>query len=54
MVETWDAFPLDVQVGDTFTMHAGCAKSRTACAAYDNINHYGGYDHIPGQLYGGF
>ncbi len=53
LVELWDPLPLDITVGDTLQIHAGCAHTRAACAAYGRISAYGGYDHIPGQLYGG-
>ncbi len=51
LVELWDPFPLDLEDGDTFSIHAGCAHTRAACAAYANAVHYGGYDHVPGQTY---
>lgn len=53
LVELTEPFCLDVEVGDTFTMHAGCARNRAACAGYDRLNSYSGYDYTPGELYGG-
>lgn len=51
-LETWDSLPLDVQVGDTMQVHAGCARTRAACDEYDNLVHFGGYDKVPGSGYG--
>ena len=51
LVELWQPMPLDIAVGDTLQIHAGCARTRAACAAYSNIDHYGGYDHTPGENY---
>lgn len=51
LVELWDPMPLAVQAGDQLEIHAGCQKTRAACAAYNNINHFGGYDHVPGATY---
>ena len=38
--------PFDIQVGDFFAAHPGCAKTRTACASFDNIDRYPGFDFV--------
>ena len=40
--------PNDIQIGDTFTIFQGCAKTPTACKAYSNIENYGGFPFVPG------
>jgi uncharacterized phage protein (TIGR02218 family) len=39
-------FPFDIAVGDNFNVLAGCKKNRADCAAYDNIDRYGGFDFV--------
>lgn len=53
LIELIEGFSLDVEVGDTFIMHAGCARTRTACSAYGRLVSFSGYDYTPGELYGG-
>lgn len=41
----------DIQVGDTFTVHYGCDKSRSltkGCMLFDNMINYGGHPEVPG------
>lgn len=37
------------QVGDTLTVKQGCAKTRTACKAFDQILNNGGFPDAPGS-----
>lgn len=53
LVEMVTAFPFDIQVGDTLTIHAGCQLTRAACKAYNNVNRFPGFDFTPGELLGG-
>ncbi|CDX26635.1 hypothetical protein MPL3356_60474 [Mesorhizobium plurifarium] len=53
LVELAEGFSLDVEVGDTFVMHGGCARTRPVCVANGRKNNFSGYDHTPGELYGG-
>jgi uncharacterized phage protein (TIGR02218 family) len=39
-------FPFDIAVGDDFQVLAGCRKNRADCAAYNNIDRYGGFDFV--------
>ena len=39
-------FPFDIEVGNGFNILAGCKKNRTDCAAYNNIDRYGGFDFV--------
>jgi hypothetical protein len=39
-------FPFDIEAGDDFNVLAGCKKNRADCAAYDNIDRYGGFDFV--------
>ncbi len=41
--------PFTVAVEDTFTLAPGCAKSREACIAYDNILNFRGFPDLIGQ-----
>ncbi|TJW14468.1 MAG: DUF2163 domain-containing protein [Mesorhizobium sp.] len=53
LVELVEGFSLDVEVGDTVLMHGGCARTRAVCVANGRKNSFSGYDHTPGELYGG-
>lgn len=53
LVELVEGFSLDVEVGDSFTMHGGCARTRAVCVANGRKNNFSGYDYTPGELYGG-
>jgi uncharacterized phage protein (TIGR02218 family) len=46
MVEMVTDFPFDIEAGDAFAILAGCRKNRADCAAYNNINRYGGFDFV--------
>lgn len=41
--------PFDIQVGDTFTIRKGCAKTLAACKAYGNVVNHRGFPTIPGE-----
>lgn len=49
----WELPPNTVQVGDTFTVTAGCHKRRAedCVTVYDNAYNYRGFDTIPGTDY---
>ncbi|PWJ88349.1 putative phage protein (TIGR02218 family) [Mesorhizobium loti] len=53
VVKMVTGFPLDIEVGDTLTIHAGCPLTRDGCISFNNINRYPGQDHTPGELLGG-
>lgn len=53
LVELIEGLSLDVHVGDAFLMHGGCARTRAVCVANGRKNNFSGYDHTPGELYGG-
>ena len=41
----------EIQVGDTYTVHVGCDKSRSAltgCKFFDNVINFGGHPEVPG------
>ena len=48
----FEAFPLEVQVGDTFTLAPGCPRTREACRdTFANLANFRGYGvFIPGAL----
>jgi uncharacterized phage protein (TIGR02218 family) len=46
LVEMVTDFAFDIEVGNAFSILAGCRKNRTDCAAYNNINRYGGFDFV--------
>jgi uncharacterized phage protein (TIGR02218 family) len=37
-----------IQVGDTFNVIRGCAKSASACGAYGNLDNFRGFQFVPG------
>lgn len=40
--------PDAVQVGDTYSVIAGCDKNLSTCVAYSNVVNFRGFPHIPG------
>jgi len=40
---------LDISVGDTFTIIAGCDRRFSTCQAYGNVNNFRGFPYIPGN-----
>ena len=49
LFELFEAFPFDIQVGDTYEAQAGCDKSLTICVErFDNIQNRRAEDNIPG------
>jgi uncharacterized phage protein (TIGR02218 family) len=48
-VKTFLTFPFDIAATDTFTIYAGCAKSRAACIVWDNIRNFRGFADVPHQ-----
>lgn len=42
-----EPFKLQVSEGDTFTFWRGCAKTTTACSAYNNIDNFRGFPFLP-------
>ncbi len=48
--EVFDAFPFDIEAGDTYEASAGCDKSLTLCRdKLDNVNNRRAEDFIPGM-----
>jgi uncharacterized phage protein (TIGR02218 family) len=43
----WEPMLLTVDVGDTFTVIAGCPRTRAACITFGNILNYPGFDQKP-------
>lgn len=48
-IETYDAFFYPPQIGDTFTIVAGCQKRLQDCKAYNNVINFGGFSYVPTQ-----
>lgn len=49
LFDLWTPTIADVQVGDTFDVLQGCAKTSAACQSYGNIRYMQGFPHIPGK-----
>lgn len=47
--ELFTSLASDPVIGDTFTIRDGCAKSRAACMAHDNIINFRGFPEVPGS-----
>jgi uncharacterized phage protein (TIGR02218 family) len=48
-VELWEPMGLDIAVGDTFTIHAGCDKSKATCRdKFANVINFRGEPEVPG------
>lgn len=48
-VNLWDPTPFDIEVGDTFTVVAGCDKLFKTCKAkFNNFQRFRGFPHVPG------
>lgn len=48
-IELLRSLPFSLQIGDTCTGHAGCAKTETACKNYGNFVNYGGFPYPKSQ-----
>lgn len=49
-VSLWDPTPLEIIVGDTYSIRAGCDKRWATCKAkFSNQNNFRGFPHIPGS-----
>tara|TARA_R110002126_G_scaffold76907_9_gene191953 strand:- start:9607 stop:10920 length:1314 start_codon:yes stop_codon:yes gene_type:complete len=49
-VELWEPMGLDIEIGDQFTIHAGCDKRRETCSAkFNNIVNLRAEPDLPGQ-----
>ncbi|MEJ6398045.1 DUF2163 domain-containing protein [Yoonia sp. 208BN28-4] len=49
-VELWQAITIDMQVGDTLRLIAGCDKRAETCRAkFANLVNFQGFPHIPGD-----
>lgn len=48
-VALWAPLPEAPKVGDTLTLTQGCAKTRAACLAYDNVVNFRGFPDVPGS-----
>jgi uncharacterized phage protein (TIGR02218 family) len=48
--DLWQAMPRPIEVGDTFTVTAGCDKRFQTCHdKFDNVINFRGFPHIPGN-----
>ena len=48
-IELWEPMGLDIAVGDTFTIHAGCDKAIGTCRdKFSNVVNFRGEPHVPG------
>lgn len=48
-ITLWEAMPFSIQVGDAFTVKAGCDKTCATCKAkFDNVINFRGFPRIPG------
>lgn len=47
--ELWEPALDDIQIGDTYSLIPGCAKTKAACIAYANLDNFRGFPDIPGQ-----
>ncbi|MGE0038238.1 MAG: DUF2163 domain-containing protein [Xanthobacteraceae bacterium] len=49
-IELWQTMPEPIEVGDTFTVTAGCDKRFATCRdRFDNAVNFRGFPHIPGN-----
>ncbi|MGH1418218.1 MAG: DUF2163 domain-containing protein [Hyphomicrobiaceae bacterium] len=49
-VELWEAAPASVEVGQSFTIVAGCDKSVSTCRKkFSNVVNFRGFPHMPGN-----
>lgn len=49
VVEFWEQFPEDVQIGDAFALSIGCDRQYLSCKAYGNLANWRGFGvFIPG------
>ena len=50
VIELWLAPPLGILPGDTFSVNAGCDKTRSTCAdKFANLMNFRGFPHMPGD-----
>ena len=42
-----EQMPGEILIGDTYEVVAGCAKTRSACKAFDNIHNFRGFPDMP-------
>lgn len=48
--DTWVPAVLDIQVGDTFSVTAGCKQTADVCKAkFNNLVNFQGFPHMPGE-----
>jgi len=49
-VDLVDKMPYDIDVGDTFTITAGCDRTFSVCRdIFSNVDNFRGFPHVPGQ-----
>lgn len=49
-IELWEPMGLDIAVGDTFTIHAGCDKAFSTCRSkFNNVVNFRGEPYVPGN-----
>lgn len=49
VVTMWEPFADVPAIGDTLELRQGCAKTREACMAFDNILNFRGFPEVPGS-----
>ena len=49
VVTLWTGLAEPPVIGDTLTLKQGCAKTRAACLAYDNVVNFRGFPDVPGS-----
>ncbi len=48
-IVVFEAFPFDIQAGDTFNLRASCLKTVPACISFDNIDNMRAEPYVPGM-----
>lgn len=50
LFELWETMPFDIQIGDAFSVTAGCDKSLSTCRdRFNNVANFRGFPYIPGN-----
>jgi hypothetical protein len=49
-IELFQPMPFDIEVGDTFSIYAGCDKTLTQCSVkFDNVTNRRAEDYLPSR-----
>lgn len=48
-LQLFEPLPAIPEIGDTLDLRLGCAKTRAACMAFDNILNFRGFPEVPGS-----